>query len=130
MATQRKSPPAPPTVTAERAARLHRLLRLLADGPQSRTALTRQLHYDVRSFYRDLWLLREFLIDLPLHDGRYTLSERVDAAVARLPFPDPMLTLGEALELAKGKSAAHRKLRQQIDLIVQEKGAKKAKLRK
>jgi hypothetical protein len=38
--------------------------------------------------------------------------------VARLPFPDPVLTLGEAQQLAKGRSPAARKLKQQIDRIV------------
>jgi hypothetical protein len=31
-----------------------------------------------------------------------------------LPFPDPHLTLGEAQQLAKGRSAAHGKLKKQI----------------
>src|SRR5437588_9476603 len=87
------------TVTAERAARLYRLLKLLAAGPQSRAALTRRLRLDVRGFYRDLELLRGAGIDLPLLNGRYTLHDKVADAVARLPFPDPRLTLGEAGQL-------------------------------
>jgi predicted DNA-binding transcriptional regulator YafY len=105
------------TVTARRAARLYRLLQLLARGPQSREALTRQLHCDVRSFYRDLVLLRGAGIDLPLVRGRYLLEEAEDA-LARLPFPDLGLTLGEARQLAQGRTEAHRKVKSQIDQII------------
>ena len=113
MAKKRSIPAtAPPrAVTADRAARLCHLLRILARGPQTREALTRRLGRDVRSFYRDLELLRAADIDVPLQDGRYLLEENVEAAVARLPFPDPGLTLGEAQQLAKGRSPAHRKLK-------------------
>jgi predicted DNA-binding transcriptional regulator YafY len=117
-------------VTAERAARLYRLLQLLGAGPQTRAALTRQLRRDVRSFYRDLELLRAAGIDLPLRDRRYTLDEDVTAATARLPLPDPNLTLGEAVELSKGRSPAHCKLREQIALIVPPKAGKKRSGRK
>jgi predicted DNA-binding transcriptional regulator YafY len=105
------------TVTAERAARLYRLLKLLATGPQPRASLARRLRLDVRGFYRDLELLRTAGIDLALVEGRYTLQEKVADAIARLPFPDPRLTLGEAAQLAKGRSRAHRKLKAQIGAI-------------
>jgi predicted DNA-binding transcriptional regulator YafY len=120
MATKRKArnSPAPGAVTDERAARLYRLLQLLSRSPQSRDVLTRQLGTDVRGFYRDLKLLRDAGISLPLHLGLYVLVEDVEKAVERLPFPDPMLTLGEARLLAKGRSAAHRKLQQKIEQIV------------
>jgi len=119
MAKKRSSPatPAQRAVTAERAERLCRLLRLLARGPQTREVLTRRLGRDVRSFYRDLELLRAADINVPLRDGRYALDEDVADAVARLPFPDPGLTLGEAQQLAKGRTPAHRKLKKQIAAI-------------
>jgi predicted DNA-binding transcriptional regulator YafY len=94
------------------------MLKILGNGPQTRVALARRLRLDVRSFYRDLELLRAAGIDLPLERGRYALQEKAGAAVARLPFPDPRLTLGEADQLAKGRSAAHRKLRAQIAAII------------
>jgi predicted DNA-binding transcriptional regulator YafY len=102
-------------VTAERFARLHRLLLLLARKPQPREALARQLRLDVRGFYRDLELLRTSGIRVTLEKGRYELADDTDEAAARLPFPDPHLTLGEARQLAKGRSAVHRKLQAQID---------------
>jgi hypothetical protein len=109
---------APRAVTAERAARLYRLLQFLRRGSQTRQALTRHLGRDVRSFYRDLELLRAAGIDLPLRDSRYYLDQSVDAAIAQLPFPDPVLTLGEAQQLAKARNPAARKLKAQIDRIV------------
>jgi predicted DNA-binding transcriptional regulator YafY len=119
--TQKRKEDVPLTqhaVKAERAARLYRLLQFIRRGPQTRKALTRYLRHDVRSFYRDLDLLRTCGIDLPFRGGRYCLSETVTAAIARLPFPDPVLTLGEAQELAKGRNLAQRKLKQQITWII------------
>jgi hypothetical protein len=106
------------TVTPERAARLYRLLKLLGTGPQSRQNVTRRLRLDIRGFYRDLELLRTADIDVTLVEGRYRLTGKAADAVARLPFPDPRLTLGEATQLAKGRSPAHRKLKEQIAEIV------------
>ncbi len=108
-----------PGVTTRRTTRLYHLLQLLAAGPQTLAHLTRQLHCDVRSFYRDLKLLRDIGFDVPLREQHYTLESDVTADVAaRLPFPDPNLTLAEARQLAAGRTAAHRKLRQQIEQIV------------
>ncbi len=55
---------------------------------------------------------------MPLKDQRYVLVGSVKDAIARLPFPDPHLSLGEAKQLAKGRSAAHRKLKSQLSRIV------------
>lgn len=118
---KKRSPRATPAlraVTAERARRLCRMLQLLDGGPQTRAGLTRHLRLDVRGFYRDLELLRSAGIAVTLRDRRYTLDEDVDDAIARLPFPDPHLTLGEARQLAKGRTAAHRKLQAQIREIL------------
>jgi hypothetical protein len=105
------------TVTAERAARLYRLLKLVGDRPRTREDLRRRLRLDVRGFYRDLELLRAEGIDLPLVDRRYVLQEDVAEVLTRLPFPDPRLTLGEARQLARGRTRAHRKLKVQIEQI-------------
>jgi predicted DNA-binding transcriptional regulator YafY len=105
-------------VTAQRAARLCRLLRLLGTGPQTRAAIAKRLRLDVRGFYRDLDVLRKVGIRVVLEGGRYRLAEDADEAVGRLPFPDPHLTLGEAIQLAKGRTSSHRKLKDQIAAIV------------
>jgi predicted DNA-binding transcriptional regulator YafY len=120
MAKKRSEPRAPSVsaVTAERAARLYRLLNLLGHGAQTRSAFTRKLKLGVRGFYRDLEVLRDVGIAVDLVNGRYVLLENLGEAVERLPFPDPGLTLGEARMLAKGRSRAHRKLKSQLEAIV------------
>jgi hypothetical protein len=124
MAKKRTPPPPPPapepaperpSVTPDRFNRLYRLLQFLGSGPKTRERLTRHLELDVRGFYRDLELLRAAGIEVTLTMGRYGLSEDAEDAVARLPFPDPRLTLGEARRLARGRTLAHRHLQQQID---------------
>lgn len=115
-ATRSKTPAI--AVTAQRAARLYRLVTLLAAGPQTRDAIRKALRMDVRGFYRDLGLLRQSGINVPLRDGQYILSRAATTAYARLPFPDPHLNLGEARQLAQGNSAPHRKLKKLIGQIV------------
>jgi hypothetical protein len=115
---KRISPLLSRSVSGERAERLYRLLQLLGSGPQTRASMIRRLRLDVRGFYRDLELLRAAGIAVALRDRRYTLEETVAAAASRLPLPDPRLTLGEALQLSKGRTPAHRKLKQQIAVIV------------
>jgi hypothetical protein len=104
----------PKSVTAERAARLYRLVRLVGSGPSSRDTLMRRLRLDVRAFYRDLDLLRRHGIALPLAGGQYTLGDDLGTALARLPFPDPCLTLGEVQQLTRGRTAAHRTLQARL----------------
>lgn len=119
MAKKRASPVRPAhAVTAERAARLYRLLTFLAEGPQTRTAITRRLRLGIRGFYRDLEVLRGVGLEVELVQGRYHLPRAGARAIDQLPFPDPGLNLGEARQLAKGRSPAHRKLKQQIDQII------------
>ena len=119
MAKKRQEPTSPATtVTADRAARLYKLLNLLGQGPQTRAGLTRRLKLEVRGFYRDLEVLRIVGIAVDLVNGRYVLLEDLAGAIARLPFPDPGLTLGEARLLAKGRSRAHRKLKDQLEVII------------
>jgi hypothetical protein len=107
-----------PGVTPERFSRLHKLLRFLGTGPKSRDSLTRRLALDVRGFYRDLELLRSAGIEVVLEEGRYTLSGELEAAIDRLPFPDPRLTLGEVRRLTRGRTASHRKLQELVDRLL------------
>ena len=120
MASKRSSRPAPSpgAVTPERAARLSRLVHLVGKRPQTREELMRRLRLDVRSFYRDLEVLRAAGIRLSLRDRRYELAEDPAAAAGRLPFPDPHLTLAEAGQLARGRTAAHQKVRKLVERIV------------
>lgn len=104
------------TLTGPRTSRLFRLLTLLGDGPQTRQQILRKLRIDVRGFYRDLEALRGIGIEIHTQEGnRYALSTRLSDALARLPFPDPGLNLRDAQQLAKGETAAHRKLKRRIN---------------
>jgi hypothetical protein len=103
------------SLTSPRAARLYRLLTLLGSGPQTRGFLLRRLRLDVRGFYRDLEALRALGIEVTTSDEtKYALVGDLDAALARLPFPDPGLNVRDALQLADGSTAAHRKLKQRV----------------
>ena len=105
------------SVTTERATRLYALITLVALAPRARQELIRRLRMDVRGFYRDLNLLRAAGIELVMSEGRYRLDQSRSSAYAMLPFLDPRLTLGEACEVARGRSAAHRKLTRLISSI-------------
>ena len=104
-------------ITPERAARLFQLVSLLGAGVQTRAGLLRALRLTVRSFYRDLEVLRAVGIGVSLATGRYGLDDSSALAIERLPFPDPGLTLGEARQLARGRSRVHKKLRDQLARI-------------
>lgn len=105
-------------VSADRARRLCRLLRLLGPGGQTRAAVLRRLRLDVRGFYRDLELLRKFDILIELKEDHYVLKGNAEAAINKVPCPDPGLSLGEAVQLSKGRSAAHRRLKALLDRIL------------
>jgi predicted DNA-binding transcriptional regulator YafY len=119
MAKKRKPSPAPATtgITTTRAARLYDLLALIGEKPQTRAVLTRRLKLGLRAFYRDLKALRKVGVRVDLVGGHYVLEGTAATAQARLLFPDPKLTLGEAQQLARGRTAAHRKLKGQIEKI-------------
>ena len=133
MGKKRTSASAGRTVTAKRAARLYRLVKLLGTGAKSRDALCKELRLDIRSFYRDLDLLRASGLHLRLRDRNYVLPVSAVQALGFVPFPDPQLSLAEAQALARGRSAAHAKLKLQIEAIVKppkKPAAKKPKRKK
>ncbi len=116
----KKPTPAPITLTAQRAARLYKLLALLGEGPLTRRSLLSRLKIDVRGFYRDLEALRGFRIEIGLGlDNRYALPLKLDEALARLPYPDPGLSVRDVLQLCNGSTAAHRKLKQSVNSFLQ-----------
>jgi predicted DNA-binding transcriptional regulator YafY len=102
-------------LTPDRAARLARLVNLLSGVARTREDAAAALELDLRSFYRDLEVLRALGVVVDLRSGLYRLRGSVDAALSRLPFPDPQLTIGEAVRLAQaGDTPAHRRLRGRI----------------
>jgi hypothetical protein len=119
MPRQRKPSDLQGAVTLERAVRLCRLVQLIGQKPRPREELMRRLQLDVRSFYRDLVMLRAAGIDLHLRKRQYHLDEDLDQAVGRLPFPDPHLTLAQAVQVAKGRTPVHQKLRHLIEQVLE-----------
>jgi predicted DNA-binding transcriptional regulator YafY len=112
-------------VTADRVARLYQLVSILAGRPVPRQTLLRRIGMNQRSFYRDIEFLRSIGIGVVAGDSRYALSLDFDAALARLPFPDPYLTLGQAIQLAKGKTAAHKALQKRVKEITDSPNSKR-----
>jgi len=98
-------------ITFERAGRLYHLLSALAEGMQSRGALMRRLRTGLRTFYRDLDLLRTLGVDLRTETDGYALHSSLEEALGAVPFPDPELTFGDVMTLMRGRSQAHRKLK-------------------
>jgi len=77
-----------------------------------------KLRIDIRTFYRDLELLRDCDVTIVLERRKYSLNGASEGTLGRLPFPDPLLTIGEAQQLAKGRSKIHKKLRDVLKEIV------------
>ena len=109
---KRKLSPEPSVgISMDRAGRLYHLLEALSEGVHSRAALMRRLRSGLRTFYRDLDLLRTFGVDLRTEAEGYALHSSFEEALSCVPFPDPELTFGDVMTLMRGRSAAHRKLK-------------------
>lgn len=104
-------------ISTDRAGRLYRLLRLLSGGPTARPALLKRLRVGMRTFYRDVDLLRECGVEIETGNGGYALRESLEQALDRIPFPNPELTFGDVLVLMKGRSTSHQKLRRHFDSL-------------
>ena len=120
MARKRTGPAAPTqaSVSVDRAARLYQLVEFLGAGARTRPLILKKLKIDIRTFYRDLELLRENQIEVTLERRKYALHLSVKAAVSMLPLPDPRLTLGEAQLLANGRTKVHKKMRGLLGQII------------
>lgn len=97
-------------ITLARASRLHRLLRLFNEATRTRAELQTEVGIGLRTFYRELELLRRCGIKVRQEDGRYRLKSSLSEAEGQLPFPDPQLTFAEMAELAAGQGVAAARL--------------------
>lgn len=113
-----KSGDADKLISPHRAARLYRLLTLVGERPQKRSVLLRKLRVDLRSFYRDIKFLRMLDIQFSSADSSYCLSQNLDDALGRLPFPDPGLSVRDVLHLVNGSTDAKKKLKRKAELIL------------
>src|SRR5690349_12802082 len=86
-------------ITLGRAARLHRLVMLLAEKPRGREQVLSTLAIGLRTFYRELELLKRCGVKVQQKDKSYALQGTSEQAEGRLPFPDPQLSFAEMAEL-------------------------------
>lgn len=104
-------------ITLGRAARLHRLVTVLAAGPQTREAVLQELGIGLRTFYRELELLKRCGVKIQQKNKAYRLQTTAEQAEGRLPFPDPQLSFAEMAELARGPGEAARRLAEMLATV-------------
>ncbi len=105
-------------ITLGRAARLHRLVMLLAESPRSREAVLGALGIGLRTFYRELELLKRCGVKIQHKNKAYTLMATAAQAEGRLPFPDPQLSFAEMQELSRCPGNAGKRLADLLASVV------------
>lgn len=105
-------------ISLGRASRLYRLVALLGERPRDRDSLLASLGVGLRTFYRELDLLRRCGIKVQRVDRAYDLKSTAEDAQGRLPFPDPQLNFAEMIELARYEGDAARRLAGLLDSVI------------
>jgi predicted DNA-binding transcriptional regulator YafY len=105
-------------ITLQRAARLHRLVRFLANSPSNRVSILSDLRIGLRTFYRELELLKRCGVKVRHKNKLYDLVPTAAEALGRLPFPDPQLSFAEMAELAQCPSPAGKRLAELLALVI------------
>jgi hypothetical protein len=90
----------PVPITSPRAARLYRLVHFLAEAPRDRMAILTELQIGLRTFYRELELLKRCGVKVRQRSRLYLLLSNAAEAEGRLPFPNPQLSFADIAELA------------------------------
>jgi len=118
-------------ITPARASRLYGLVRYLEDGPRRRDEVLKHCGIGLRTFYRELELLRKCGVKIRHKDKLYSLATGDKDPAGRLPFPDPLLSFAEMAELARTDSPAGRRLADLLASVIQPKtkGTAKSKRR-
>ena len=117
-------------ITLGRAARLHRFVMYLAESPRTRDAVLHELACGLRTFYRELELLKRCGVKIRLSAKLYTLKATAAEAEGRLPFPDPQLSFAEMAELSRHPGDAAARLREMLDSVIHMPAPAKKKGRK
>ncbi len=128
LATQRRRPVV--QITLGRASRLYRLVTMLQAEATSREALLDRLAIGLRTFYRELDLLKKCGIKVKREGKSYILRSTMAEAETRLPFPDPQLSFAEMAELAKMPGDASRRLDEIYKSVIEPPAPKTKKRRK
>ena len=116
-ATARRRPSV--TISINRAARLHRLVKILTQEALARDEVLGRLNLGLRTFYRELELLRRCGIKIRLEKRQYVLISTPEEAEGKLPFPDPQLSFAEMKELSQGEGPAARRLAELLRHVLQ-----------
>ena len=98
------------SISLPHAARLHQLVRFLAEAPRSRMAILSELRIGLRTFYREWEMLKRCRIKVRQRSKLYSLVATAEQAEGHLPFPDPQLSVAEMAELARCDCPAGRRL--------------------
>ena len=105
-------------ITLQRAARLHHLVSVLASSARSRAEVLSDLRIGLRTFYRELELLKKCGVKVRHKAKLYHLLATAVEAEGRLPFPDPQLSFAEMAELARCDCAAGRRLAELLASVI------------
>jgi len=105
-------------ISLARASRLYQLVSLLAESSRDRDTLLSTLGVGLRTFYRELDLLRRCAIKIQRVDRDYHLKTTHEQARGQLPFPDPQLSFAEMAELATHGGQASQRLAKLLDSVV------------
>ena len=113
-----------------RASRLYRLVQLLSEQPSDRDRLLLALNVGLRTFYRELDLLKRCAIKIQRSDRCYSLKVTLDEAQGKLPFPDPQLSFAEMAELSAYNGEASRRLAAMLQAVTSPERGKRGRTRK
>jgi hypothetical protein len=106
-------------ITLQRAERLHRLVTYLAEAPRNRASILSELRIGLRTFYRELELLKRCGVKVRHKTKLYLLLATAEQAEGRLPFPDPQLSFAEMAELARCDCPAGERLAEMLAAVTQ-----------
>ena len=115
-------------ITLARASRLYRLVGVLDEANASRERLLTRLGFGLRTFYRELELLKKCGIKVKQTGKVYELqSESREEAQGHLPFPDPQLSFADMAELSSYPGSASKRLGKLLESVVNGHATAKAK---
>ena len=86
--------------------------------PRSRDQILSHLRIGLRTFYRELELLKRCGVKVRHQSKLYTLLATAEQAEGRLPFPDPQLSFAEMAELAACPCEAGKRLAELLSSVV------------
>jgi hypothetical protein len=87
-------------------------------APRTRSVILSELRIGLRTFYRELELLKKCGVKVRHKHKLYHLLPTAAEALGRLPFPDPQLSFAEMAELAVCDCGAGRRLADLLAAVV------------